>query len=238
MVRSNGYVKILDFGLAKLTEVPTGTDTEAPTRALVHTDAGTVMGTSHYMSPEQARGKKIDARTDIWSLGVVLYEMVAGRVAFEGETATDVLAAITKNEPPPLARYAQKVPAEFEWIVMKALRKDVGERYQTAKELHSDLKKLKQRLEFEAELERSVPPDRLSAVVSTAGNSAAASRAPTLTDQAGTAVTGRPTASDSAANAEAALWRLISVTMYSALDTRVLAAESDAVGLPVTAVPA
>jgi serine/threonine protein kinase/Tfp pilus assembly protein PilF len=200
MVRPNGYVKILDFGLAKLTEVPTGTDTEAPTRALVHTDAGTVMGTSHYMSPEQARGKKIDARTDIWSLGVVLYEMVAGRVAFEGETATDVLAAITKTEPPPLARYAQKVPAEFEWIVMKALRKDVGERYQTAKELHSDLKKLKQRLEFEAELERSVPPDRLSAVVSTAGNSEAASRAPTLSDQAGTAVTGRPTASDSAAN--------------------------------------
>ena len=186
MVRRNGYVKILDFGLAKLTEIPAGTDTEAPTRALVHTDAGTVMGTSHYMSPEQARGKKIDAHTDIWSLGVVLYELVAGRVPFEGETATDVLAAITKTEPPPLARYAQKVPAEFEWIVMKALRKDVGERYQTAKELYSDLKKLRQRLEFEAELERSVPPDRIKAISNTgAGGSAATGQATPSPSQPG-----------------------------------------------------
>ncbi len=174
MVRRNGYVKILDFGLAKLTEVPSGADTEAPTRALVHTDAGTVMGTSHYMSPEQARGKPVDSRTDIWSLGVVLYEMAAGRVPFEAETATDVLSAITRTEPAPLARYAQKVPAEFEWIVMKALRKHRGERYQTARELRSDLKKLKQRLEFEAELERSVPPERMSEIASMPGNSATA----------------------------------------------------------------
>ncbi len=201
MVRRNGYVKILDFGLAKLTEVPAGTDTEAPTRALVQTDAGTVMGTSHYMSPEQARGKKIDARTDIWSLGVVLYEMIAGRVPFEGETATDVLAAITKTEPPPLARYAQKVPAEFEWIVMKALRKDAGERYQTAKELHSDLKKLKQRLEFEAELERSVSPDRISAVMSTAEASAATTgqASQPLSGRASTEVSGQSTTTVSAA---------------------------------------
>lgn len=157
MIRRNGYVKVLDFGLAKLTETidRTPSDAEASTRVLVHTDAGVVMGTSHYMSPEQARGKPVDARSDIWSLGVVIYEMVAGRTPFEGETSTDVIVAITQKEPPPLARFASNVPAELDWIVMKALRKDRDERYQTIKELLTDLRRLKQRLEFEAELERS-----------------------------------------------------------------------------------
>ncbi len=159
------------------------------------------MGTSHYMSPEQARGKQVDARTDIWSLGVVLYEAVAGRVPFEGETATDVLVAITKTEPPPVARYTQNVPAEFEWIVMKALRKDAGERYQTAKELHSDLKKLKQRLEFEAELERSVPPDRVSAIFSGTGPvpAAASQSSPQSGGQAPAVISGQLTAAVSGA---------------------------------------
>jgi serine/threonine protein kinase/tetratricopeptide (TPR) repeat protein len=159
MVRRNGYVKVLDFGLAKLTETidRTPLDAEASTRVLVHTDAGVVMGTSHYMSPEQARGKPVDARSDIWSLGVVIYEMVAGRTPFEGETSTDVIVAITQKEPQPLARFAPNVPAELDWIVMKALRKDRDERYQTIKELLTDLRRLKQRLEFEAELERSSP---------------------------------------------------------------------------------
>jgi serine/threonine protein kinase/tetratricopeptide (TPR) repeat protein len=174
MVRRNGYVKVLDFGLAKLTESSTErepSDGEASTRVLVQTDAGVVMGTSHYMSPEQARGKPVDARSDIWSLGVVIYEMVAGRTPFEGETSTDVIVAITQKEPPPLLRFAPNVPAELDWIVTKALRKDREERYQTVKELLVDLRRLKQRLEFEAELERSVAPEsftrsRISAAIS------------------------------------------------------------------------
>ena len=165
MVRRNGYVKVLDFGLAKLTEKVdrSPSDAEASTRVLVQTDAGVVMGTSHYMSPEQARGKPVDARSDIWSLGVVIYEMVAGRTPFEGETSTDVIVAITQKEPPPLARFAPHVPAELEWIVMKALRKDRDERYQTIKELLTDLRRLRQRLDFESELERSSAPVSVSA---------------------------------------------------------------------------
>ena len=162
MIRRNGYVKVLDFGLAKLTETTTErepSDGEASTRVLIHTDAGVVMGTSHYMSPEQARGKLVDVRSDIWSLGVVIYEMVAGRTPFEGETSTDVIVAITQKEPPPLLRFGPNVPAELDWIVTKALRKDREERYQTVKELLVDLRRLKQRLEFEAELERSVAPE-------------------------------------------------------------------------------
>lgn len=168
MIRRNGYVKVLDFGLAKLTETTdrSPSDAEASTRVLVQTDAGVVMGTSHYMSPEQARGKPVDVRSDIWSLGVVIYEMVAGRTPFEGETSTDVIVAITQKEPPPLARFASSVPAELDWIVMKALRKDRDERYQTIKELLTDLRRLKQRLEFEAELERSAAPGSFSGKIS------------------------------------------------------------------------
>lgn len=168
MIRRNGHVKVLDFGLAKLTERPVSdeTDTEAVTRALVQTDAGMVLGTSQYMSPEQARGKPVDERTDIWSLGVVLYEMACGRAPFAGETKTDVIVAIAKSEPPALARFAPKAPPELEWIVLKALRKDVEERYQTVKELESDLKKLKQRIEFQSELERSMAPEQYHSTMS------------------------------------------------------------------------
>lgn len=171
MIRRNGHVKVLDFGLAKLTEASLSAekaDAEAVTRAMVFTDAAVVLGTSQYMSPEQARGKAIDVRTDIWSFGVVLYEMAAGRPPFKGETKTDVIVAIAQSEPVPLARFAPNVPAEFEWIVMKALRKNVDERYQTLRELESDLKKLKQRLEFHTELERSMGSEILTSSLSVA----------------------------------------------------------------------
>lgn len=160
MLRHDGIVKVLDFGLAKLTEQTADViDTEAATRAAGMTEPGVVMGTALYMSPEQARGKTVDARTDIFSLGVVLYETVTGRLPFEGSTSSEVLASILGDkEPQPLARYAREVPAELERIVEKALRKDRDERYQTVKDLLLDLKRLKQELEFERKLERSVPP--------------------------------------------------------------------------------
>ena len=160
MVRRDGYIKVLDFGLAKLTQ-PEGstTDTEAPTKALVDTGAGTVLGTSYYMSPEQAKGKRVDARTDLWGLGAVIYEMVAGHVPFEAETPSEVIGLILNKEPPPLARYDREAPPELERIVTKALTKDLEERYQTAKDLLVDLKRLKRQLDLESEIERTVPPE-------------------------------------------------------------------------------
>ncbi|MBA3441458.1 MAG: PD40 domain-containing protein [Pyrinomonadaceae bacterium] len=161
MLRRDGYVKVLDFGLAKLTETQTtGSDPEdAKTMPMAITNPGTVIGTTQYMSPEQAQGLKLDGRTDIWSLGVVLYEMVAGRGPFEGATPSEVVASILKTEPPPLARFSREVPTELERIVFKALTKDREERYQSVKDLLIDLRRLKQRIEFETELERSIPPN-------------------------------------------------------------------------------
>jgi len=163
MVRRDGYVKVLDFGLAKLAQETAAKgelNTEAPTKVVpVHTEPGMVMGTAHYMSPEQARGLEVDARSDIWSLGATLYEMVASKKPFEGATTTDVLAMILHREPPSLLLYQSQLPAELERIVEKALAKERDARYQTAKDLSVDLKRLKQRLEVEAELERSITPE-------------------------------------------------------------------------------
>jgi len=157
MVRTDGYAKVLDFGLAKLAEIK-AVDTVAPTLPNIETEPGVVMGTVSYMSPEQARGLVVDARTDIWSLGVMIYEMAAGRQPFEGETASDVISLILQKEPVPLAQVAPEVPAELERIVRKALRKDKEERYQSVKDLSIDLRSLKKELEREAEIERSAPP--------------------------------------------------------------------------------
>jgi serine/threonine protein kinase/tetratricopeptide (TPR) repeat protein len=160
MVRRDGYAKILDFGLAKLTEPKdSSADTEAPTRAMVNTDAGTVMGTANYMSPEQAKGVHIDERTDLWSLGALLYEMTTGHLPFQGETPTETISLILQKEPPPLKRYAHDVPEELDRIVEKALTKDRDERYQTAKDFLIDLRHLKRRLEVDAEIDRTLPPE-------------------------------------------------------------------------------
>jgi non-specific serine/threonine protein kinase len=157
MLRRDGYVKILDFGLAKLTEKESGPLDE--TRALeLKTLPGTVMGTVAYMSPEQARGLPVDTRTDVWSLGVVLYEMLAGQQPFEGATPTDVIISIAGREPEPLARSAPEIPIQSERIVKKALAKDREERYQTADDLLIDLKSLKHDLEIGAEVKRSKQP--------------------------------------------------------------------------------
>ncbi|HEY0321647.1 MAG TPA: protein kinase [Pyrinomonadaceae bacterium] len=159
MIRRDGIIKVLDFGLAKLIERGKEINSEGATNMLSNTHPGIVMGTVQYMSPEQARGLPVDARTDIWSLGCVLYEMVTRRAPFEGPTMTDVLAAILEREPPPFSAVIQDAPAQLEWIIRKALRKDRDERFQTARELVGDLRSLKEELEFEAKLEASVAPD-------------------------------------------------------------------------------
>jgi len=157
MMRRDGYVKVLDFGLAKLTEQE-ATDLSALSGPRVTTDTGVVMGTSRYMSPEQARGLAVDARTDIWSLGVVVYEMVTGRAPFDGATTSDVIVSILEREPPPLEQLSPEAPAELQRIISKTLHKDWEGRYQTAKDLLIDLKSLKQDLELEAKLEHSLQP--------------------------------------------------------------------------------
>jgi len=159
MLRPDGYVKVLDFGLAKLSEQSSpAVAAEAPT-IQVRTGSGVVIGTAGYMSPEQARGLGVDHRSDIFSLGAVIYEMLARRKPFEGETPSDTLAAILKTEPLPLARVTSGVPAELVRIVNKSLRKDREERYQVVKDLWLDLKALRQELEFQDKLDRSIASD-------------------------------------------------------------------------------
>ncbi|HWS88040.1 MAG TPA: protein kinase [Pyrinomonadaceae bacterium] len=148
MLRPDGYVKVLDFGIAKYT--PHGAasaDTQAATQRLFKTATGLLVGTVNYMSPEHARGLQVDARTDIWSLGCVLYEMCAARPPFGGATSGDVLVSVLDREPPDLARVSEGVPAELSSVVAKALRKDRGERYASAEEMGRELKSLKRRLE-------------------------------------------------------------------------------------------
>jgi len=152
MLRPDGYVKVLDFGIAKLTEQAASDDHTVETTAVLQTRPGLVLGTAHYMSPEQARGQTVDARSDIWSLGVVLYEMVGGSPPFRGETPSDCIASILTTEPPPLSGVLPDVPIKLESILQKTLRKNSDERYQTIKEMLADLRVLKGELEAKSSL--------------------------------------------------------------------------------------
>ncbi len=161
--RRDNLVKVLDFGLAKLERTSAGaSDTEAPTQTLFKTAPGMVMGTIDYMSPEQAQGFAVDERTDIWSTGVVIYEMVAGHAPFKGVTASHTVVEILEREPPALSQTQGAVPPELERIISKALAKNPEERYQSAKDMLIDLRNLRKRLELDAELERSAAPPTLS----------------------------------------------------------------------------
>ena len=143
MIRSDGYIKVLDFGLAKLTE-------QEVSPATPDTNPGIVMGTPRYMSPEQARGLDVDLRTDIFSLGTVIYEMVTGKAPFEGETTSDVIAALIKDEPESMRSTIAELPLEFEQVVSKALAKDRGLRYQTISEFSSALQRVKDEVQLDA----------------------------------------------------------------------------------------
>jgi serine/threonine-protein kinase len=151
MLRDDGLVKVLDFGLAKLSRPEAqaaggaASDEQAQTRLQHQTRPGAVMGTVLYMSPEQARGKEVDARSDIWSLGVVLYEMIAGRTPFAAETMNDSIVAILTKNPPPLEA---NTPAELQRIIRKSLQRGADERYQTIKDLQLDLKNLRRELDL------------------------------------------------------------------------------------------
>src|SRR5438270_8348984 len=150
MLRPDGYAKVLDFGIAKLTEQrPASDHYEAGTTTVLQTQPGLVLGTGHYMSPEQARGQTVDARSDIWSLGVVLYEVVGGSPPFLGETPSDCVASILKTELPPLSGVLSDIPLKLESILQTALRTNSDERYQTIKEMLADLRNLKGKLEAE-----------------------------------------------------------------------------------------
>lgn len=182
MLREDGFVKVLDFGLAKLTDSsilrshdPSVTQADTADDDLFatarlggepNTSPGVILGTVSYMSPEQARGQEVDARTDLFSLGIVLFEMVAGRPPFEGASTGDMMVALLDRQPPPLVRFAPDAPEELEWIVRKLLAKDRDDRYQSARSLLADLRGMQSRLQYDSTLETNIleEPDGVSDV--------------------------------------------------------------------------
>jgi eukaryotic-like serine/threonine-protein kinase len=162
MIRKDHIVKVLDFGLAKLAQPPAATSgstgSEDATRLQANTTPGLIMGTVSYMSPEQSVGGAVDQRTDIWSAGVVLYEMIAGCVPFQGKDIHRQIIAIQEQEAPPLSQQVEGVPERLEEIVLKCLAKEKEERYQTVKDLLIDLRNLRRKLDVDAEIERNVAP--------------------------------------------------------------------------------
>ncbi len=155
MIRPDGFLKVLDFGLAKLSMPPELTEQGLEAATMFRTEPGMIMGTPNYMSPEQARGVKVDGRTDVWSLGVIIYEMATGKLPFAGETQTDTLVAILNQPVPIMDIFERDAPAELRRIIEKTLAKNVDERYTNIEELATDLKRICNRLEFESELNRN-----------------------------------------------------------------------------------
>ncbi len=162
IVRRDGIVKVLDFGIAKLSERRTGESVRRSGLTLTSSisDTGMVLGTARYMSPEQARGLQVDGRSDIFSLGSLMYELITGRAAFTGATASDVIAEILKGDPPPPVEFAPDVPFEVERIISKTLRKDRDDRYQSVRDLLIDLQDFKKEAEFQSKLQGTVRPER------------------------------------------------------------------------------
>jgi eukaryotic-like serine/threonine-protein kinase len=167
MVTNRGLVKVLDFGLAKhiTPRHSNDPDDDRTLRFGQETAPGMILGTLSYMSPEQTRGIELDARTDLFSLGVVLYEMITGSKPFTGETTSDLIVAILEREPAPVAKSSAEIPSQLQWIISKALQKKREERYQSANEFIVDLKNLKHALELEANLLRTTPLERDSGAI-------------------------------------------------------------------------
>jgi len=155
--RRDHIVKVLDFGLAKHTDQSAQrrlTDSGASSSTMIQTEANVIVGTGKYMSPEQARGLPVDTRTDVWSLGVVIYEMLAGYPPFTGETGSDLIVAILDREPARLPEREPPIPLELQRIIRKALSKDREKRYHTIKDLAVDLESLRLELQLSAEHQR------------------------------------------------------------------------------------
>jgi serine/threonine protein kinase len=172
--RRDHVVKVLDFGLAKVAEKKGSLrDTLSSEEVITKTAPGLIMGTVNYMSPEQAQGKAVDARSDIWSSGVIIYEMVAGTKPFSGSTSAHTIVQILEKEPAPLAHAgAPDLPEELQRIVAKSIAKDPDERYQTAKDMLIDLRNLKRRLDFDAEIERTAALTEPTSAVESAAKTA------------------------------------------------------------------
>ena len=173
MVRSDGHVKILDFGLAKMLQEQEDLSRSKLSKAETLTDEltrqGRVLGTPAYMSPEQARGEALDARTDIFSFGSMLYEMVAGKAPFEGRSATDILSAILRDRPPAPSAHNTKVPGELDRIVGKCLEKEARDRYPDATDLAVDLRRLRRALQTGAAEAAATPSGGVVAPSTSAG---------------------------------------------------------------------